>query len=1397
MRTHNIVAEFACSLNSDGTFKQYRVVNGSIFNEEYNETLDSATLVLSQISKEDRLVNIKPYDYVRVYDTFTYDATTDTYAFDKLFLVDSYNEQENNIKDHIFGYTINLMSETKWLEKIQCPNLTITHTVNSDGTISKKTILQYIRQYMELYVPKIKYSDGDTWSYEPLIKLPYHTGTETVTFNQASFVWHPIQLYYDVLIYSEPLDSSILFDTVNIESFNITSTPTVEFINPKLEKDTANRRFKFTAIVSGIPGTIAFYSTSSTITTGINGNYIYPVGEPMKVVVTSDVIDSEINMATITNETVSFNPFRLRLNFSNGTITTNTTNRTLTYTAEAIEELPGTITFSFSYETQGQINGTLTINYNYDSRNDSFTNRFDVPCADLAFTTPTLRQLLTTLMQQVGCIPVVHNRTLGFLDFQAPGQAFGGDKGYDINNTVNFIRRGLSSDSFANSLVNMSSNVLDSENEVICETLGFRDRSNVLLKQQENLCLETNFPIYKVNKALLHVPGRFGGTISSGYGCVEGLLNQNWLFSEYSYPMCFYSWVVLDTQNNFLSWELCVAPDMSSSDGSIQVKDITLSFLGKNDNDSYYLLEKRKLEDFYINYGNTSSKTLTFGANTATEATLNVRVIDKVFNNINAPVGTVSFRIEGTFFIDDDNFKDFIFMKFASSDNSHLTAYGPFQNDAGSFDLNSAAIVAYAFSNYTGGRVLDITKLIVENSVRGLLDRDFEKMGNEMASSDTWTVDNLSKYVYGTVGYSIGSNKIEGFSEVFNVGSQTPVGWIQKDYTYIENIIIALQNDFSCESDFINQFFGDLSIIISKSNDGPVSWGDPLLYALEHGTYIDPSFTYWTPPFYLNGILLPGGFTSYASFTTLFVDLYYQPLNSFNISYIKSIEDIDIPIEQYDSNASGLTDFDRLSIHEQEQVDRIGNDTLTISQRTDDYDDIQDFSQGPLIFMDDTNRDGSVTDDDNGIKYVIFKRSYTVNNNCFNASYVGSKDAVLKNYFTSIRTKYRAYQYVDYSQSVLRKEKDVFYVRIARNYYNGDDRVWIGNYYYNDRLNLRPFIYDIYNNNKGRNPVSYEVECDLGSISNGLNGSSLEQQIIKNSVSSITTKNMFAIIYECPDNVGAGVYIKDLINMNNKLGGIPQSWQVWGDNYATKHTVTFVDKINFYDFIITENISTSEATQILTDELKKIQLSPIVDPTYLDLENGDNVCFSIVDDNGVEGGSYTDVQRTFYKDAAERINHTTQFVYYAPDGDVLFGEDFVAGVPVINRFSSSFNALVPAGSFVLRDDYYRFPASGVEGNDIYSYVQAIGIGIIINWHDKEIIRLCHKEGNYAKDIAVFKRPEGEPTSTTFYFMINDTKTDYVMSEKNGILYRRYKVSTSDEAITSLDRTVEKIYNEED
>lgn len=1293
--TNNIVAYFSCSLNIDGTFKEYRVVAGSVFNEEYSETLDSATIRLSQIPKEDRLVNIKPYDFVRVFDK------SGNTGFDKIYLVDNFNEKEININEHIFAYTINLMSETKLLEKIQCPNVAITHKVNSDGTTTKKTIYQLIKQYMDLYVPKIKYSsDGTSWSYQPLITYP-----------------------------TDP--------------------------------------------------------------------------------------------------------------------------------------------------------------------NSAFYKKFDYTAADMGFGSPTLRQLLTTIMQQVGCIPTVHNRVLGFLDFQDDAEPFGnGD--YTVNNTVNLISRSLSSDSFVNNLVNISSNVLDSGNEVISETLCFRDKNTVLLKQKENLYLETSFPIYKVNKCLFHAPGKYTGYISSSYGCF-------YVGTAGAYPALYYNQNTISDGTATVTFSCNF---VNSSYYNVSIFNHKIYFLGRDTTTgNYYIISDAAFNDFVLDSSTTSQHTETYDS-------MQVTTQNRSFTFSDLSSNIVGFFISGQF-SGDNGVHSFAFVKFDDADDNiyywNVRASDNIPYGHGPDYVEHAAVAGYKML-FSGLRTWDITRLVVENGVRQLLERDFTKMNQQLAANklNDYTVDKveyLSKYVYGTVGYSIGSKQISGFSDVYNVGSTTMLGWITKEYTYIENILNILQYDFFCEEEILLnkfEFFKYMPITFGISN-ATVNYPS----ILSRGTLIDYVFNYYNPT--------NNSFSGSPFFSSCFVDLYYQPLNSFNLAYSKSKEDIDVPLQQYDGNASGLTDFDRLSIHEQEQVDRVGNETLSINQRTNNFADIQKFDNGPLIFMDDTNRDGSINTGDKGIEYIIFKYSYTIKNNCFDVSYIGAKDAVLKNYFTSIRTKYRAYQYVDYSQSTLRKERDTFYIRISSDWYRGDDKIWLGNYQNgsgNQFTDVGCFMYDLSNGTK--NPVSYECENDTGLIYNGLAGTTSENQTTKNSVSLITTNNMMGIVYEHVDNVGAGPYIADITNDQN-LGGIPQSWQIWGSDYSTKHLVSYVSYIDFYSMGTNETADVNE----VKDYISRWQKAPIVDDDFIDLTSSDYNIFSVCDDNSVEpNGDIPDgLKRTFYKDDAECINHTVQFIYYAPNNDVLFGEDFISGTPVVGRFNNRFYRVYGSNDFELNVESHNIPSGDtllanrettatfslnksnidqgptgqgfqkyyvhleyniptelvatkdkftIRTNDVQvsgatlvsgepfevaydDYAKLITISMYITsgdvtnlhisvpytyledesfcndyirfsteaypgsvpldrynvvWHGYKAIKLCSYDYDTQKikDIVVFKNPNDGTLATTFFFTINDTKTDYVLSSQNNILYRRYLVRTSKSAIltnTVLDRKCKRLYLEGD
>lgn len=92
-------------------------------------------------------------------------------SFYRHLLIDSVSEERINLVENLYKYKITLMSETKRLEKIQCPNLSITQPLKFS---KKKSIYQYLIQYLELFNPKIKIATrggANTWFYAPKYKL--------------------------------------------------------------------------------------------------------------------------------------------------------------------------------------------------------------------------------------------------------------------------------------------------------------------------------------------------------------------------------------------------------------------------------------------------------------------------------------------------------------------------------------------------------------------------------------------------------------------------------------------------------------------------------------------------------------------------------------------------------------------------------------------------------------------------------------------------------------------------------------------------------------------------------------------------------------------------------------------------------------------------------------------------------------------------------------------------------------------------------------------------------------------------------------------------------------------------------------------------------------------------
>lgn len=187
-----------CRINEN----DYDIVQGVAFSEEYNETLDSGSIILTHETQ----IKMKPYDDVYIWDSkynfVGYDDNGNSLfenveqnesknIFYKHLLVDSFSETMINLKDlnlsendyiqngekgvgdyePIYEYKIQLFSETKALETVQIPNISITQPLNIKNKVS---VWEYLNRYVNMYSPVYKkvlsYHDK-TWEFVKKYKV--------------------------------------------------------------------------------------------------------------------------------------------------------------------------------------------------------------------------------------------------------------------------------------------------------------------------------------------------------------------------------------------------------------------------------------------------------------------------------------------------------------------------------------------------------------------------------------------------------------------------------------------------------------------------------------------------------------------------------------------------------------------------------------------------------------------------------------------------------------------------------------------------------------------------------------------------------------------------------------------------------------------------------------------------------------------------------------------------------------------------------------------------------------------------------------------------------------------------------------------------------------------------
>ena len=293
----------------------------------------------------------------------------------------------------------------------------------------------------------------------------------------------------------------------------------------------------------------------------------------------------------------------------------------------------------------------------------------------------------------------------------------------------------------------------------------------------------------------------------------------------------------------------------------------------------------------------------------------------------------------------------------------------------------------------------DITPLILQNTVRNTLSADWTNYQSEITFA---SMEQLANYKILTLGYDIGSNLITGWGEKYTYIADL-LGWFHGTDTYIENIMDII--DGFSHFGFQNENFLDYDEAVA----GDYGW---------RATIVSPSGGALEDREEIDNIAL--------KLKTLFFKIDYVGMYSGTIVHSKDETEND-DLETPDNCSSALSILEVDGLFEKEKANRLANATVSFSGRYDSYEQMNDEYNNVLGATFNLEENEESENDD----IVVYHREYQIYDDCVLCNFVGSYDYVLKNYFTTVFAKYRTYSYAGYNENVDRAENDKYSVVLS------------------------------------------------------------------------------------------------------------------------------------------------------------------------------------------------------------------------------------------------------------------------------------------------------------------------------------------------------------------------------
>ena len=422
--------QLKCKING----VEHQIVQGNTFRDEYNETLDSGSIIVSQVEK---LKDLKPFDDVYIYDN-EFDGYISGYG-EKTPILGSINLN----LDFAMGFIKIEPSDElmKMLIKEEYDNIDydiLIRLVKKENLISNKPENVYFINYKITNYNKTDNSfnlypiENKSLENPPIFNLKYESalGTYHFGFSFSELKYIPTN-FLSCFFYKKrhnPENKNNFYKHLLVDRFS------EEIIN--LDKKTYIYKIELFSETKGLE---VVQLPNISITQPLNYNKKKSVWYYLNQFV--DMYSPKIKMKT------------------------NSSDNKWEYVNK--------------YTVSEGLRGIFE----------------DVYAPDFSLNNPNLRDVLSRLMMVKDMIPYVKDGTIYAMDITKRGEEFE----YDPEH-FNFVSTSLSSDNFCDNLKRTYSDALTQDSSCRrVEYLGFRNSSTALMTI-ENMRVETNFPIYKINK---------------------------------------------------------------------------------------------------------------------------------------------------------------------------------------------------------------------------------------------------------------------------------------------------------------------------------------------------------------------------------------------------------------------------------------------------------------------------------------------------------------------------------------------------------------------------------------------------------------------------------------------------------------------------------------------------------------------------------------------------------------------------------------------------------------------------------------------------------------------------------------------------------------------------------